>query len=68
MSKQKIQLSDFTFFSAGYGYYNVYYTSPNTQKSWVTKTNDMQLIDATKNSDNPKLKDLNHLKRICKKS
>jgi hypothetical protein len=27
---------------------------------------DEALIDATKNSDTPKIKDLNYLKRVCK--
>lgn len=66
MKTQKISISDFQFSFAGYGHYNVTYTSPVTGKSWTTKTNNMPLIDATKNADEPKMKDLNELKRICK--
>lgn len=33
---------------------------------WVNVTNDMTLIDATKNADEPKAKDLKKLKRLCK--
>lgn len=32
----------------------------------ATKTNDMPLIDATKNADEPKRKELEQLKRVCK--
>ena len=66
MSKIKIELSDFRFSFTGYGHYRVTYKSPITGKEWSRVTNDMPLIDATKNSDNPKLKDLNSLKQICK--
>ena len=44
----------------------VIYTSPITKKQWSTKTNNMPLIDATKNSEAPKVKDLKTLKEICK--
>lgn len=63
---QKISISDFRFIPSGYGHYKVIYTSPITGKQWQCTTNNMPLIDATKNSDNPKIKDLNALKRICK--
>lgn len=64
--KTSIKLSDFSFLFSGHGYYKVTYTSPITRKSWVHKTSDMPLIDATKNSDSPKVNDLNELKRMCK--
>jgi len=64
----KTKITDFYFEFSGYGHYRVVYTSPRTQKKWYTVTNDMPLIDATKNADNPKLKDLNALKSICKQS
>ena len=64
--KNCIQLSDFNFQFAGYGHYKVTYTSPNTGKQWTVTTNNMPLIDDTKNSDTPKIKDLNKLKSICK--
>jgi len=60
------KLSDFTFAPSGYGHYRVTYTSPVTGKSWTTVTNDMPLIDATKNADEPTQKKLNQLKRLCK--
>jgi len=62
----KTTISDFAFQFSGYGYYNVIYTSPVTGKTWRAKTNNMPLIDCTKNSDSPKRCDLNDLKRICK--
>lgn len=64
--KNLTQLSDFTFQPRGYGHYNVTYTSPKTGKQWESIISDMTIIDAVKNSDNPKQKDLNWLKFICK--
>lgn len=62
----KTTISDFRFEFAGYGHYKVTYTSPVTGKQWTAKTNDMPLIDATKNADEPKRRDLETLKRVCK--
>ena len=62
-----MKLSNFSFKFAGYGHYKVSYTSPITNKVWERTTNDMPLIDATKNCDKPKIKDLQELKRFCKK-
>ena len=62
----KIRISDFEFRQAGYGHYKVTYTSPVTYKKWSTTIDDMTLVDATKNSDSPKRKDLENLKWICK--
>lgn len=62
----KTKLSDFRFVFAGYGHYKVTYTSPKTGKTHTAITSDMTLIDATKNADEPKQSDLNHLKRIVK--
>jgi len=62
----KTTISDFQFKIAGYGLYKVTYTSPVTGKQWTAKTNDMPLIDATKNTDEPKRQDLETLKRVCK--
>lgn len=62
----KTQILDFSFLPSGYGHYKVTYTSPTTGKKWSTVTNDMPLIDDTKNADEPKRKDLNRLKSICK--
>lgn len=64
--RAKTTISDFRFEFAGYGHYKVTYTSPATGKSWTAKTNDMPLIDATKNADDPKRCDLETLKRVCK--
>ncbi len=62
MKKIKISLSDFTFMPSGHGHYKVYYQSPKTGKMWSKTISDMTLIDRTKNSDNPKRKDLEYLK------
>lgn len=64
--KKTIQLSDFRFQFSGYGHYKVTYTSPITGKQWTTTTNNMPLIDETKNAEQPKIKDLIRLKNICK--
>ena len=64
--KNTISIHDFNFLQIGYGQWIVYYTSPNTHKIWKAYTTDSILIDATKNTDWPKIKDLNHLKKICK--
>jgi hypothetical protein len=63
----KTQLKDFSFTFAGSGHYKVIYTSPATFSSWRNMISDMTLIDATKNSDNPKRKDLNWLKKAVKR-
>ena len=63
----KTQINNFKFRpSSGYGHYKVTYTSPVTNKQWSTVTSNMPLIDATKNAENPKIKDLNELKKLCK--
>ena len=62
----KTTLRDFDFTFAGYGHYKVTYTSPKTGKQWSRTTTDMELVDNTKNSDEPKRKDLELLKRFCK--
>lgn len=62
----KTTLRDFDFTFAGYGHYKVTYTSPATGKQWSATISDMELVDATKNSDDPKRKDLEMLKFICK--
>lgn len=64
--RAKTTISDFRFEFAGYGHYKVTCTSPVTGKQWTAKTNDMPLIDATKNADEPKRRDLETLKRVCK--
>lgn len=64
--KTTISIHDFSFLPSGHGHYKVAYTSPVTFKSWTSVTSDMELIDATKNSDSPLKKDLESLKRIVK--
>jgi hypothetical protein len=64
--KTRINKSDFNFKLRGYGHYDVTFTSPVTGKKWHTVTNDMPLIDATKNAEEPLKKHLEILKRYCK--
>lgn len=66
--KKTISTSDFRFQFTGYGHYKVTYTSPITGKSWTASTNNMPLIDDTKNTGEPKKKDLEILKRFIKKN
>jgi len=61
----KTSKSDFTFTQTGYGRYDVHFTS-NKGRVYGCSVTDMTIIDATKNSDNPKRKDLEALKRKCK--
>ena len=65
--KTTIKITDFRFKPSGYGHYSVTYTSPVTGKSWSTVTDNMPLIDRTHWVDNPTQKDLNELKRLCKR-
>ena len=62
----RTEKSDFNFTFGGWGHYIVTYTSPKTNKKWSKVITDMSLIDATKNEDNPKRKDLEILKYIIK--
>ena len=64
--KKAISISDFSFIFSGYGHYKVTYCSPVTGRTWSKVTDNMPLIDATKNADEPKIKDLQTLKRITK--
>lgn len=63
----KINITDFAFSLAGYGHYKVTYTSPKTGKQWNKLITDMHIIDATKNTENPKHKDLELLKQVVKR-
>ena len=65
--KNSIKITDFDFQFVGYGHYKVTYTSPVTNKAWKNTITDMTLIDATKNEDQPKKKDLISLKKSLKK-
>lgn len=62
----KISKYDFKFKSEGYGHYKVTYTSPITSKSWTRTINDMMMIDAVKNTEYPKIKDMEWLKKLVK--
>lgn len=64
----KIRKYDFKFQFVGYGYYKVTYTSPITSKSWTCTINDMMMIDAVKNTECPKIKDMEWLKKIVKRN
>ena len=64
--KSKISIHDFHFRFSGYGHYQVTYTSHKTGKKWVYTTNNMPLIDRTKNAEQPKCCDLEFLKRTVK--
>lgn len=64
--KQKISLIDFEFRFEGRGHYKVTYTSPVTGKKWSCVTDDMELVDETKNAEFPKRKNLELLKLKAK--
>jgi hypothetical protein len=64
--KNQISKSNFNFSFAGYGHYKVTYQSPITGNKWSCTTNDMPLIDLTKNNDSPRIMDLTELKKLCK--
>ncbi|HEY5587567.1 MAG TPA: hypothetical protein VIK86_01275 [Candidatus Paceibacterota bacterium] len=66
MNTKQIKLSDFSFELKEYGHYKVTYTSLVTGKQWSYTTTNMQLIDATKNSENPLKCNLELLKKYCK--
>jgi hypothetical protein len=64
--EKTISIWNFDFHFTGNGHYKVVYTSLKTGKQWSVTTSDMNLIDATKNAENPLTKDLNRLKELCK--
>lgn len=64
--KTPISLSDFNFKIAGFGHYYIVYTYPISGKKIGVVTDNMPLIDATKNSENPKKNDLIRLKEFIK--
>lgn len=66
MKTIKPHITDFRFDFAGHGHYKVTYTSPVTGKSWSRVITNMELIDSTKNSDEPKTRHLEDLKRTVK--
>jgi len=62
----KTTINDFRFQLSNYGHYKVTFESPVTGRRWSKLINNMRLIDATKNEDYPKQKDLETLKFLCK--
>jgi hypothetical protein len=60
-----ISITDFSFQFSGHGHYKVTYTYPSGKTISAT-INHMPLIDCTKNTDEPKKKDLIDLKRTIK--
>jgi hypothetical protein len=62
----KTSISDFNFRIVGYGRYQVSYESPVSGKRWIKTINDMEIIDKTKNANEPTQKVLNQLKRLIK--
>lgn len=63
---RSIDITDFDFNFLGKGSYEVTFTSRKTGKQYTSRITDMEIIDLTKNEDEPKVKDLNSLKRLCK--
>ena len=61
-------LSGFDFRFAGSGHYRVTYTTPTRGDYWVALITDMTLIDATKNAEWTKKKDIQHLREVVKRS
>lgn len=64
---KKSEITDFSFKFVCYGHYKVTYTSPKTGKQWSKLITDMGIIDATKNAEYPKRKDLDLLKQMVKR-
>lgn len=62
----KLSISDFKFDFAGYGHWRVSYTSP-TGGVHIRTTDNMKLIDATKNEEDPSQDDLKKLRDLCVK-
>ena len=63
---ETISILDLSKKSAGYRQYTVTFTSQKTGKIFTAYTTNSILIDKTFNSENPKLNDLQRLKKICK--
>lgn len=66
-TNKKTERWHFSFKPIGFGLYKVTYTSPVTGKEWVAKIDDMTIIDAVKNTDEPKRCDLDDLKARVKR-
>lgn len=64
---KNLDLSGFTFKFVGYGHYQVIYQTPIRGDWWRALITDMTLIDATKNCECPKVKDIKSLRTIVKR-
>lgn len=62
----KIEKSQFRFRFTGHGHYLVDYMTANDRLRYSRTITDMQIIDATKNEEYPKQKDLKELRRQVK--
>lgn len=65
-----ITKSQFTFVPCGPGFYQVIYQSDYDRRKnayWFNAITDMELIDATKGKDYPKIADLLALRRAVKR-
>lgn len=68
--KERITKSQFTFIPHGYGSYQVIYQSAYDSRIgryWLRTVTDMELIDATKNTEDPNTADLLALRREVKR-
>lgn len=63
---KRIEISQFKFIFRGSGCYKVIYETPSRGDYWVHITNNMPLIDATKNAENPTQVALKQLRTECK--
>lgn len=63
-SQSRASIADFKFVFAGYGHYLIYYTAPATGQIFKRLTDDMPLIDATKNTEEPLQADIDKLLRF----
>ena len=66
VNTNRISISNFTFEYAGELGYIVTFFSTKTNKSWICKTINSQLINATLKTTKPLQKSLNSLKKLCK--
>lgn len=64
MTKKYYSLDNFKFELAGYGHYKVTYTYPTSGKRVSRTIDDMTIIDATKNAEEPKRRDLITLRNL----
>lgn len=67
VNTNRISISDFTFDGAGEFGYIVTFFSTKTNKQYICKTINSELIRLTLKSNSPKQRDLILLKKLCKK-